>query len=57
MFGYFDCFRQINSFEQIIDFARTCKFFVALTLLAKTFPHEKSFVALTLVSNLLLHLP
>ena len=32
--------RQIDSFEQIIFFARKCKFFVALTLSAKTFQYE-----------------
>ena len=57
LFNRFDCLRQIDSFEQIIDFARECKFFVALTFSAKTSPYEKYFVADTLVSNLLLHLP
>ena len=32
------CFGQTDLFEQIIDFAPKCKFFVALTLSAKTFP-------------------
>ena len=53
----FDCFMQINSFEQILDLARKCRFFVALTLSANTFPYKKSVVALTLIWNLLLHLP
>ena len=32
--------RQIYLSEQVIDFARRCRFFVVLTLLAATFPHE-----------------